>query len=228
MDQRERHNTIQRLCGGVSHELSNFMNALSLGRQLLEQQIEDEEAGRSLNQLSHLQEQIDELKQRLDLLGLPEPNRRQPVDLRETVPQIVASLTERFDADLAGPDVDSDDPLTADVDVEAFRHLLSELVENASRQETGQPVRVSLEREDGSARLSVHDDGPGLPDDLPGPPMDPFVTSDDERLGLGLSIAGQIAAGHGGTLDVSSTSDGVTVTVALPCTDSSAPTHATG
>ena len=51
--------------------------------------------------------------------------------------------------------------------------------------------------------LTVEDGGPGLPADLGDRVFEPFVSTKESGLGLGLSICRRIADGHGGTLTVS-------------------------
>ncbi len=51
-------------------------------------------------------------------------------------------------------------------------------------------------------RLQVHDTGPGIPRDHLDRVFDPFFTTTESGLGLGLSISHTIVRRLGGTLDV--------------------------
>ncbi len=223
-----RHESLRKFADGVAHELSNFMNALSLGRQLLDQQIDNPDAARSLENLSGLGGQMDELKDRLERLSLPEPDRRQPADLTDLLPRVVTSLNQELDGSLPEPAIRTEPSLAARVDQPALRYLLEELVENALREAPADSIEINLSADGDHAVITVTDGGFGIPKSPDFDPVAPFATGNDERLGLGLTIADQIARGHGGKLRVSSDDTGTTVTLWLPRTKFSEETDATG
>lgn len=222
MDHR-LHRILRRFSGGIAHELSNFMNALSLGRQLLKQQVDSPEAQEYLEHLTELEQQMGELQERLNFLCLPENDRMERVLLRDVIEQFVSTADHEPDCSINEPDA----PMQVRVDQEAIYQLLSELVTNASRMSADDPVRIEVHPEDRSAELSVLDTGPGFADDLPGNPFDPFVTSDDHRAGLGLTIAEQIVSGHGGELLIDTDRTDTAVTARIPRTNPDE-TNATG
>ncbi|MGG7464958.1 sensor histidine kinase [Plantibacter sp. YIM 135347] len=73
-----------------------------------------------------------------------------------------------------------------------------------------------------TVRLTIVDDGPGIPSELLPELFERFARGDASRgrtagsTGLGLAIALSIVEAHHGTLDVASTPDGTTFTVTLP------------
>jgi two-component system, OmpR family, sensor histidine kinase TctE len=85
------------------------------------------------------------------------------------------------------------------------REMIANLVDNAMRYGApGGTVTVSVAKpEPGSVRLSVEDDGPGIPSDERGHVFERFYRipgSAGEGAGLGLSIVREIARGHGATV----------------------------
>ena len=98
----------------------------------------------------------------------------------------------------------------------------------------GTTVRTALSREPGWVRLSVHDDGPGVPADLQADVFQRFARGDSARTraggstGLGLSIVAAVAAAHGGRVELVSSPGDTTFSVLLPAPDdaSSAPAWA--
>jgi signal transduction histidine kinase len=80
--------------------------------------------------------------------------------------------------------------------------VLLNLVLNAlDATQAGGVVTVRLEAEpDGGVKLEVADSGCGLPAALGERIFDPFTTTKETGLGLGLSICKRIAAAHGGSL----------------------------
>lgn len=86
----------------------------------------------------------------------------------------------------------------------------------------GSTVRVRLATEGQRVRLTVSDDGPGIPPDDQRRIFEPFYTgrprptSGEKSTGLGLAIVQRIVEGHGGTIAVESeVNRGTTFTVLL-------------
>lgn len=116
-----------------------------------------------------------------------------------------------------------------------LHRLTLNLVENAIRHTPpGTQVRASVERVDGQVRLTVEDDGPGIPADLKDRVFERFVRGVGDRggsSGLGLSIVQAVAQSHGGTVTIRSPAmngasrpHGTRFEVVLP--GSSSPQHA--
>jgi two-component system osmolarity sensor histidine kinase EnvZ len=88
---------------------------------------------------------------------------------------------------------------------DAVRRGLDNLIANAVRH--GTRVEVGVAVLDRAVRITVEDDGPGIPRDRREEAMRPFVRLDTARnldsgagVGLGLAITADIARSHGGTL----------------------------
>jgi signal transduction histidine kinase len=104
-----------------------------------------------------------------------------------------------------------------------LRQVLGNLIENAVKYspEAGE-VRLAAAAGNGAVRISVRDNGPGIPRDQQARIFEKFGRADVEGgskpgSGLGLFIARSIAEAHGGSLDVSSGSDGgSTFTLTVP------------
>jgi signal transduction histidine kinase len=124
----------------------------------------------------------------------------------------------------AGVEVRIDaEPVPLRGDVDRLRQLVVILVDNGIRHASaagGHTVLISARAVDGSAVLTVDDDGPGMrPEDLPRV-FDRFWRAPDAPpggTGLGLAIARWIAERHGGTITASNrTSGGARFEVRLP------------
>jgi len=94
-----------------------------------------------------------------------------------------------------------------------LHRLTLNLMENAIRHTPqGTRVRASVEPVDGAMRLTVEDDGPGIPEDLRDRVFERFVRGVGDRggsSGLGLSIVHAVTESHGGRVTVQSpTSNG--------------------
>jgi signal transduction histidine kinase len=89
-----------------------------------------------------------------------------------------------------------------DVDPTRIRQVLSNLVSNALRHTpSGGEVRITVEGADAGVRVVVADSGPGFPAESLATVFDRFTRSADSRgSGLGLSIARDLVAAHGGSI----------------------------
>jgi signal transduction histidine kinase len=99
-----------------------------------------------------------------------------------------------------------------------FNHLLDNAVEHTPE---GTTVHAYVEANDEDIRVTVEDDGPGLPADVLPHLFDRFFRGDLARsrsagAGLGLSVSAAIVAAHGGTIVAGrSQQGGLTVAVSL-------------
>jgi signal transduction histidine kinase len=108
--------------------------------------------------------------------------------------------------------------LTAEFDARLLGRALRNLVENAVRASpAGGRVEVSVATAGETARLSVADEGPGVPTENLGRIFEPYFSTHDTGTGLGLPIAQRIAEEHGGTVQARNRHPrGLEVTLAIP------------
>lgn len=108
-----------------------------------------------------------------------------------------------------------------------LHRLLLNLLENAVRHTpAGTRVEMRLSRHNGSARIEVSDDGPGLQEGMERQVFERFVrgagpadrqSANGDGTGLGLSIVRAVAVAHGGEVRAGrSGSGGASFTVSLP------------
>jgi len=123
------------------------------------------------------------------------------------------------------------EPATVVGDADRLRQVVDNLLSNVrSHTPPEAPVRVSLERRDGRAVLSVADSGPGMSEEQAARVFERFWRSDESRsrasggVGLGLSIVAAVAAAHGGRASArSAPGEGATFVVELPLANGSEP-----
>lgn len=103
-------------------------------------------------------------------------------------------------------------------DRQLLQQALRELIANAvAATPSGGTVSLTLGRQAERVRLEVADTGAGLPDIvLHGPPLpfrsvEPVLNRGSTRLGLGLAVAAQVAALHGGRLELARRPEGGSV-----------------
>ena len=172
-----------------------------------------------------------------DLMGLSRIEADRFVAPTENVSlaEVVESSAEqlRTTATAAGTEivVESDVELQAILgDRAQIAQMIDNLLSNAIRygsSQAGAPVRVKLDRADGSVRLSVEDSGQGIsPGHLPRLTerfyrIDAARSRESGGTGLGLAIVKHIVERHRGTLEIrSAVGEGTNVIVTLPMTRS--------
>ncbi len=154
------------------------------------------------------------------------PLRRQPVDLTQLAVDSVS------DAHVAGPDhkwriTVPDIPVIVPGDEPRLRQVLANLLANArTHTPTGTTVEVAIAQLDtGEVRISVTDDGPGIPPSLLPEVFERFARGDSSRsraagsTGLGLSIVAAVVTAHRGNVTVTSRPGHTEFAVHIPSED---------
>ena len=140
---------------------------------------------------------------------------REPLDLAALVEDVVAAFEPRFERSSVAIEHGSPNgEVPVQADPERVRQLLENLLDNAlAASSEGDRVRIEVRRSSGEASegdlavLTVADEGPGVPDDEKEAIFERFFQGGDRRrgnegTGLGLTLCRQIAAAHGGDVDV--------------------------
>jgi two-component system, OmpR family, sensor kinase len=148
------------------------------------------------------------------------PIRREPVDVAVMVGGTVDSFAARASERGVGLDIRVAAELRADLDELRMRQALGNLLDNGLRYvPAGGRVSVAAERDDGSLRLEVRDNGPGFPVEFLPVAFEAFARPDASRsrpgggTGLGLAIVAAVAQAHGGTAEAANLPGGGAVVV---------------
>jgi signal transduction histidine kinase len=212
---------VGQLAAGMAHELRNPLMSMKL---LVQGAMDDawDSARLSPRDLGVLEEEITRLERLvqsfLDFARPPAPEKRVQ-DVRPLVEQSLAVVAARAAA--AGAKVETvlpAEPAYAAVDPGQFRQVMLNLVLNAlDAMPGGGALAVILQQRDGWLTLQTADTGRGLPADLGERIFEPFTTTKETGLGLGLSICRRIVAAHGGTLTAANRpGGGALFTIRLP------------
>lgn len=123
--------------------------------------------------------------------------------------EVVGALRRLFGARDLLIDVDGDPGARVRVDPQDLAEMLGNLMENACKW-ARQSVGVTVAADGTSVVVSVDDDGPGLPEDGRDAVLGRGVRLDERTAGsgLGLAIVSDLAALHGGSLEMGRSSKG--------------------
>jgi two-component system, OmpR family, sensor kinase len=224
--QAESESRMRRFIADASHELRTPVTALKGYIDVIRRGAAHDPAAldAALESMAHEADRMRGLV--LDLLTLARidaqrPLEPAPLDLREPVAEVldegVPGMPEEITRELDGA------PVVVMADRNAVVTIARNLLTNACKYAPGARQRWQTSIEDGHGVLSVHDDGPGIPEaDLPHL-FERFYRGEKTRAreeggsGLGLSIVQGLAQAQGGSVTVQSVEGmGTTFTVRLP------------
>jgi two-component system osmolarity sensor histidine kinase EnvZ len=185
------------MLSGISHDLRTPLTRMKLGLAMLP---EDDETGALIADVAQMERMVDEF---LAFVRGDAMEEAEPSDPEALARGVVENAVR------AGHDVRWRPPETATGTLSlrrvAVARALENLVGNAVRH--GTRAEVSLVPGERSVRLVVEDDGPGIPAERREEALLPFMRLDEARdpnrgggVGLGLSIAADVALSHGGQL----------------------------
>lgn len=207
---RENMAALGEMSAGIAHEFKNSLATISGYAQMLRNASQDEFAGKIAAETTSLSRIVN------DFLNFARPQgfSRERVDLRETLRECADEVraTLRFK---------QEGPIVIEGDNVALRQAFSNLLRNSveATPEGREPViEISAEQSANGLRLTLADNGRGIPADEVEKIFIPFFTTKAQGTGLGLALVHRIIAEHGGAISVASSPQGTTlvVTFTLP------------
>ncbi|HFG1561575.1 TPA: PAS domain-containing sensor histidine kinase [Vibrio cholerae] len=116
-----------------------------------------------------------------------------------------------------GQEVESEETMLLG-NANALASALSNLVMNALQiAGKGSQIDVFFRTVNGELKISVQDNGPGVPESLQHKIMEPFFTTRSQGTGLGLAVVQMVCRAHGGRLElISKEGEGACFTMCIP------------
>jgi signal transduction histidine kinase len=213
LSQAEKLAALGQTMSGVAHELNNPLATILACAERLTTHPRDDQTRRDLDAIHNAAERAARIVRNLQTFARKRHTTRTMVDVNHVVRETIALRAYEQRAGnivilqaLAG----GLPPVFADP--HQIQQVLLNLIVNAEQAMLGAHGRGTMilrswhdaDRE--AVLLEVHDDGPGVPDDLQPRIFDPFFTTKPvgKGTGLGLSVAYAIAQEHGGRITVTS------------------------
>ena len=215
-----RLNTLGELAAGLAHELNQPLTAVSANTQaasrLLNNEPPDLDTARqamvqAVDQARRAAEVLSRLRRAIERPGLAE--RMEPVNLHAAVRNVLALLQAEIRRLGLEPALDGDAVLQVQADPVALEQIIHNLLINALQAMAHTPKAVrrlalQIDAVDGEARLKIADCGPGIPPEALPRLFEPFFSTKEGGLGLGLSLCETLATSMGGRVSVANLAAG--------------------
>lgn len=221
----EKRRLLSRLLGRLAHEIRNPLSSLDIHVQLLEEdlaqtapQAQAKLAGR-LDIIHGELHRLDAIVQQFLRLAGPSEVELAPVDLARAVEHVIEVLQPEAVAreiELTTLVAEGLPAVAGDLDrlIQATLNLVINALQAVERRGR---VELVARAADGLVVLEVRDTGPGVAAEHLSEIFEPYFTTRSEGSGLGLWIAQQIIAAHGGAIEAANApAGGAVFTLRLP------------
>ncbi len=227
LSEAEHLSKVGQLASGIAHEIRNPLNYISLAIDHLKSEIVASLPGKR-DEMETLADKIKEEVRRANYMVLNFMNYGRPLKVRKSrfsYPELIDRTLPLLKEKLAEQRIEVVTNLTPDLppmeaDQELMRNCLFNFINNAAQAmpEGGKIILgASFDRETEMFRLTFTDEGKGIAAEDIGRIFQPYFTTREAGIGLGLAITERIVKEHGGEIMVeSSPGKGTTFTVVLP------------
>ncbi|NBT34093.1 MAG: PAS domain-containing sensor histidine kinase [Betaproteobacteria bacterium] len=237
IDREERQAALlaanQSLLRNLGHEIKNPLGGIRGAAQLLDSELPT----RALKEYTQvIMKESDRLTGLVDRMLAPvkRAGEQHPVNIHEVLERVrrlvlsefPAHLNIRRDYDLSLPEVQGDREqliqMTLNIVRNAAQALMLAFTERGEegvitlRSRVARQVTLSRKRHRLALRLTIEDNGPGIPEAIQDQIFYPLVSGRPDGHGLGLTIAQSIVKQHGGSIACDSSASGCAFEILLP------------
>jgi signal transduction histidine kinase len=228
----ERSTAMGRFASALAHEIRNPLNSISLTIDHMRTRLGPEDEGRRgefQSLMTTLKSEVARLNRLVgDFLSSGQPARLDPCscDVGAVVRDTAALVQHKARDQAVGVEVNAPPGLPATVaDPELLKTCVLNLVLNAFEAMPGGgrlSLAVRLEGSPGAPTIAVlvSDTGVGMPPEAAAIAFEPYFSTKEAGVGLGLALVRRIVEGHGGSVALESApGQGTTVRLLLPVRD---------
>ena len=213
--QSEKLAALGKLSAGIAHEIRNPLTSIKiLIHSLADEMATPASREKDLAVIETEIEQVNKIiKQFLDF-ARPRPPSLEPIDVRKVLEETLALIVYEMEAQEVSLEREYAPGLPpVPMDREQMKQVFLNLLLNAIQaMEQGGKLKVATALKHpvpgtnrGSfAKISFQDTGKGIPEDVKGKVFEPFYSTKEGGIGLGLSIAQRIVEEHGGEIGLES------------------------
>ena len=220
LGQVARLNTLGELAAGMAHELNQPLTAMLANTQAAQRLLADEPPELDTARTAMAQA-TSQARRAADVVGrlrraVERPDARGgvlAVDLAEAVRRALYLLEPECQRRGVAPQLQAAAPVRVAADPVALDQIVHNLLMNALQaMEAAEPgarrLTLSVSQVGGQGELHVADSGPGIPAEVLPRLFEPFFSTREGGLGLGLSLCETLASGMGGSLSAANRPEG--------------------
>ncbi|UCE08442.1 MAG: HAMP domain-containing protein, partial [bacterium] len=209
--QAERLAAWQGVARRVSHEIKNTLTPIQLSLRRLSNQLYPDNQSVTDKSLITIQEEVESLRRLAEeftqFARMPQIKPQQ-----EDLNEIILSLVTLIEAEPHGMSIkmelDANLP-SLELDREHIRRALHNLIKNSiEASKPGSTIFIETKKlieKDRKAKIEIRDHGTGMEPELLSKIFEPYFTTKQRGMGLGLSIVKQIIEDHNGEIEIKST-----------------------
>ncbi|MFC2075392.1 nitrogen regulation protein NR(II), partial [Bdellovibrionota bacterium] len=223
--QRDRLAVLGEMAAGLAHEIRNPLGAIKGAAQYLlppdnELSVPEEEQKEMLRVIVEEADRLNQVVSQFLGFARPYEQNRQEVSLNKVVSKTIDVITKDVPERISISTEFSTKLPTIEIDPEQIRQVILNLLLNAVQSiENDGKVTLQTSMNNGSQSILIRDTGRGIPKENIKKLFIPFFTTREGGTGLGLPICQRIIHAHSGTIQIqSSTEEGTSVSILLPCT----------
>jgi len=217
--QAEKLTSLGELAAGIVHEVRNPLASIKGAIEILEDEIEPDSPRREFAELAVKEiERLDKLVGEFLRFARPARLSIQKNNLNTIVESVILLLENQAASNGVTIERDLDENLPdISLDAEQIRQVLLNLSINSLQAvETGGKISFCTSFQGDACFIEIADTGNGIKEELLPKIFDPFITTKEKGVGLGLSIAHKIITSHGGALEAKNSASGAVFKVSLP------------
>ncbi|MGI9316360.1 MAG: sensor histidine kinase [bacterium] len=229
MAKASRLNTLGEMAAGIAHELNQPLTAISnyghgCIRRMEKSTGIDKDLSAAILQMAHEAGRAGEIMDRLREIVQPGEINRGLISAQDCIETAIAIIQPsldhvRINIHVEGPDllpsVLADQIQIEQVALNLIRNAIDALVDSTV-PEKRIDIRLSCINTDW-VRVSIHNTGPPIPESAKKELFNPFISSKEEGMGLGLAISRSIIESHGGEIGLEDCQSGPLFYFTLPC-----------
>jgi signal transduction histidine kinase len=225
LQRAERSAVVGRLASGIAHEIRNPLNFINLSIDHLRASFapkEESSRAQYIHMLTTIKDELARLNRLVsDFLGYGRPAKLKirEIDARSLIEEVRDLVNTQAEQQGVAVNIEQDGHGDAKLqgDAELIKTCFSNLMINAIQaMPSGGALNISLRPDNGFLEIKFADTGVGImPEDL-GQIFEPYYSTKDTGIGLGLPLTKKIIEEHGGKINVESgLGRGTTFTVTL-------------
>jgi signal transduction histidine kinase len=199
--EKERFREISAFTSGIAHEIKNPLNSLALALELLGRKAPAEARGDidlGKAQVRTISRVVDRFSSAVRAVQ-PEI---EPLELDEVLRLAAGNLAAEAPEASSRVRLESAPGVRLAGDRELLAQALLNILKNAVEASADASISVGGQRSGHRVEVRVRDAGPGLPPDAEARLFEPFYTTKEKGMGIGLYLAKKIVEAHGGKIAV--------------------------